>query len=62
MIPCQGKKNPNKPAAVFAAVGIPACLAWDNGLGEDGEDPVGNRALLHLCGAEPRDYPQALYG
>lgn len=60
VIPCQCKNNLSKPAVIFSALGIPTYPVWDNDRGNP-KAPADNRALLHLCGAEPMDYPTGVH-
>lgn len=57
VIPCHGKSNLDKPAAIFMSLGIPVFMIWDSDHGREGARPEDNRALLSLLGVAPEDWP-----
>jgi len=56
VIPCGGKTNIDRPAAIFRQLGIPVYLIWDGDEGEDAK-PEDNHRLLRLMGQEVQDWP-----
>lgn len=60
VIPCMGKSNLDRPAAVFHELGIPTYIIWDGDEGENGARPEDNRYLLRLVGHAEEDWPQAV--
>ena len=57
VIPCMGKNNIDRPAAIFSLLGIPVYCVWDNDHGKQGAKPDANRALMRLMGRPPEDWP-----
>jgi hypothetical protein len=55
VIPCMGKKNLHKAAAIFMALKIPTYVVWDSD--EEKRKPEDNHRLLRLFGAPLEDYP-----
>jgi putative ATP-dependent endonuclease of the OLD family len=56
VIPCGGKTNLDRPAAIFRQLGIPVYLIWDGDEGEEAK-PEDNHRLLRLMGQEVQDWP-----
>jgi hypothetical protein len=56
VIPCMGKKNLHKAAAIFMALKIPTYVVWDSDEGKKTE-PEDNHRLLRLFDAPLEDYP-----
>lgn len=57
IIPCGGKTNIDRPAAIFNELGIQTYLVWDSDKAGDDPKPGTNRLLLNLVGAPPEDFP-----
>lgn len=57
VIPCMGKKNLHKAAAIFMALKIPTYVVWDSDEGKKGAKPEDNHRLLRLFDAPLEDYP-----
>jgi len=58
VIPCNGKTNLDRPAAIFGALDIPVYVIWDSDQGAEHPNPEVNRRLLRLLGQEPEDWPE----
>lgn len=56
VIPCMGKKNLHKAAAIFMALKIPTYVVWDSDEGKKTKSED-NRCLLCLFDAPLEDYP-----
>jgi putative ATP-dependent endonuclease of the OLD family len=56
IIPCGGKTNLDRPAAILRQLGIPVYLIWDGDQGEDAK-PGDNHRLLRLMGQGVQDWP-----
>lgn len=61
VIPCGGKTNIDRPAAIFRSLGIPVYAIWDADQSEETSNPAHNRHLLRLFGQEPEDWPTGVY-
>ena len=57
VIPCMGKNNLDRPAAMFRLLGIPVYCVWDNDHRGKDAKPEDNRRLLRLLGREEEDWP-----
>lgn len=57
VIPCMGKKNLHKAAAIFMALKIPTYVVWDSDEGKKETKPEDNHRLLRLFDAPLEDYP-----
>ena len=57
VIPCMGKTNLHKAAAIFMTLKIPTYVVWDSDEGKKEAKPEDNRRLLRLFGAPLEDYP-----
>jgi len=62
VIPCGGKNNIDRPAAIFRSLGIPVYPIWDSDRGEYGASSEPNQRLLRLLGEQPEDWPAGVYG
>lgn len=60
IIPCNGKNNLDRPAAIFRSLGIPVYVIWDSDKGGKNPRPESNHKLLRLCGAEAEDWPHRI--
>jgi predicted ATP-dependent endonuclease of OLD family len=63
VIPCEGKRNLDRPYAIFSGLGIPVYVIWDSDeRARDEKVAKVNRALLRLLGAtEPHeDWPERI--
>lgn len=60
VIPCHGKSNLDKPAAIFTSLGIPVFLIWDSDRWKNGARAEDNHALLNLLGVEVEDWPSGV--
>ncbi|MGB5872377.1 MAG: TOPRIM nucleotidyl transferase/hydrolase domain-containing protein, partial [Bacteroidota bacterium] len=60
VIPCGGKTNIDKPAAIFRLLGIPCYLVWDGDKGTNNAKPEDNQRLMRLLGQEPEEWPSVL--
>lgn len=60
VIPCHGKSNLDKPAAIFTSLGIPVFLMWDSDRGRDGARAEENHAPLSLLGVQVEDWPSGV--
>jgi hypothetical protein len=60
VIPCHGKTNLDKPAAIFASLGIPIFVVWDSDEHKDDQRPELNHHLLRLLGCEVEDWPHGV--
>lgn len=59
VIPCMGKGNLYKAAAIFKNFGIPTYVIWDSDQGNrDEEKKQNNHRLLRIFGAEITDCPE----
>jgi putative ATP-dependent endonuclease of the OLD family len=59
IIPCGGKTNLDRPAAIFRELGIPVYVVWDSDHGSDDARPEYNHLLLRLLG-QPEGYVRVL--
>lgn len=57
VIPCMGKTNIDKPAAIFKELGIKTYAIWDSDYEVKGANPEDNHRLLRLFGLQPEDWP-----
>jgi energy-coupling factor transporter ATP-binding protein EcfA2 len=57
VVPCMGKANLDRPALIFAALGIPVYLVWDSDEGGREDTSKTNRILLSVVGQPESDYP-----
>ena len=62
IIPCLGKNNVGRPAAVFKMLGIPSYIIWDSDRDKPGADPEANRCLLRLLDHQEEDWPALVGG
>lgn len=62
VIPCGGKTNLDRPAAIFRQLGIPVYMIWDGDEGEKDAKPEDNHRLLRLMGQEVQDWPCQVHG
>jgi len=60
VIPCRGKTNLLKLAAVFKAFSLPLFVVWDSDEGKEDSKVDCNRALLRFFGQEEEDYPDRI--
>lgn len=67
IIPCNGKTNLDRPAAIFSALGIATYVVWDSDSGkypEGGDESSGSKAenhrLLRLMGKPVQDWPSRI--
>lgn len=60
VIPCRGKTNLLKLAAVFKAFSLPLFVVWDSDYGKNDPKVDCNRALLRFFGQEEEDYPDRI--
>ena len=58
VIPCNGKTNLVKVAAVFKAFSIPIYVIWDSDYGAKDPKVPTNHSLLRFVGKEVKDYPE----
>jgi predicted ATP-dependent endonuclease of OLD family len=62
VIPCMGKTNLHKAAAIFKNLQIPTYVVWDSDEGKKDKKPEDNikdnHRLLRLFGAPLEDYPE----
>ena len=57
VIPCMGKNNLDRPAAIFQKLDIPTYVVWDGDEGNKDASPEENRYLLRLLGQDEQDWP-----
>jgi putative ATP-dependent endonuclease of OLD family len=57
VIPCGGKTNLDRPAAIFQQLGIPVYIIWDGDKGDSEADPKDNQRLLRLMNQKEEDWP-----
>jgi len=62
VIPCGGKNNIDRPAAIFRSLGIPTYAIWDSDRGDNNPNPEPNHLLLRLLNQEPEDWPSGVFG
>lgn len=60
LIPCMGKTNLLKLAAVFKAFSLPLFVVWDSDYGKEGSKVGWNQALLRFFGQKEEDYPDKI--
>jgi len=60
VIPCGGKTNLDRPAAIFRELGIPVYLVWDSDYGSADPKPEYNHLLLRLLGQPAEDWPSGI--
>jgi len=60
VIPCMGKPNLLKLAAVFKAFSLPLFVVWDSDYGKNDPKVDWNRALLRFFGQKEEDYPDKI--
>jgi len=68
VIPCLGKPNMDRPAAIFSELNIPSYLIWDsdhreykeNEKSSEEECKKTNRRLLNICGQVAEDWPSGV--
>jgi len=58
VIPCMGKNNIDRPAAIFNKLCIPTYAIWDSDFENDEAKPEENHRLLRLFGQEIEDWPE----
>jgi len=65
VLPCGGKTNLDRPAAIFRALGIAVYVIWDGDKhhenNKDKSRPEVNEALLRLMGVEPTAWPAGVW-
>jgi len=61
IIPCGGKNNLDRPAAIFKELGINTYLVWDGDYGDKNANPQDNHCLLRLVGSNPEDWPEGVF-
>lgn len=57
VIPCMGKNNLDKPAAIFRKLGIPVYVVWDSDYKSERANPKDNHRLLRLFNQPIEDWP-----
>jgi len=57
IIPCHGKNNLLKAAAIFRQYKIPVYVVWDSDMGKPNPKIEDNRSIMRFFGYEPEDYP-----
>jgi predicted ATP-dependent endonuclease of OLD family len=57
VIPCIGKTNLLKAAAIFRQYRIPVYVVWDSDMGKSDPKIEVNRSIMRFFGYEPEDYP-----
>jgi len=57
VIPCSGKTNLLKAAAIFRQYRIPVYVVWDSDMGKSDPKIEVNRSIMRFFGYEPEDYP-----
>ncbi len=57
VIPCMGKNNLDRPAAIFGNLDIPVYIIWDGDCGKKDAKHDTNHLLLGLCGEAIEDWP-----
>jgi len=62
VIPCMGKTNIDRPAAIFRQLQIPVYAIWDSDYGNPDPHVATNRLLLRLFDAPEEDYPEQIAG
>ncbi|MEW6657173.1 MAG: ATP-dependent endonuclease [Thermodesulfobacteriota bacterium] len=62
IIPCGGKTNLDRPAAIFRQLGIPIYIIWDGDKEEKDPRPEDNHRLLRLMGQAIEDWPCQTHG
>jgi putative ATP-dependent endonuclease of OLD family len=67
VIPCMGKNNLDRPAAIFRTLGIPIYIVWDSDCAkgdakQQSKSKVSNHRLLRLCGEAIEDWPEGVSG
>lgn len=60
VIPCMGKTNLLKLAAVFKAFSLPIFVVWDSDFGNRDPKSDCNQALLRFFGQDEEDYPDKI--
>lgn len=60
VIPCMGKTNIDRPAAIFRELEIPVYAIWDSDYGKPDSHEETNRLLLRLFGAPEEDHPEQI--
>lgn len=60
VIPCMGKTNIDRPAAIFRELQISVYAVWDCDYGKQAPHQETNRLLLRLFGAPEEDYPDQI--
>lgn len=60
VIPCMGKPNLHKAAAIFRSLGIRIYVIWDSDEGKNGAKPEDNHRLLRFLGADVEDFPERI--
>jgi putative ATP-dependent endonuclease of OLD family len=60
IIPCMGKNNLDRPAAIFRQLHIPVYVVWDGDWGDKDARPEDNHRLLRLMGAKLEDWPEGV--
>jgi len=60
VIPCMGKTNLDRPAAIFRELGIPVYVVWDGDHGRRDARPEENHRLLRLHGRPEEDWPHRM--
>lgn len=58
VIPCMGKTNLDRPAAIFMELEIPVYVIWDSDVGGQSANPEENHRLLRLLGQPEQDWPE----
>jgi predicted ATP-dependent endonuclease of OLD family len=56
IIPCSGKTNLLKAAAIFRQYRIPVYVVWDSDMGKPDPKIEVNRSIMRFFGYEPEDY------
>jgi putative ATP-dependent endonuclease of OLD family len=62
VIPCGGKTNIDRPATIFAELGIPVYVIWDGDKGGKDAKPEDNKRLLRLMNARVEEWPATIVG
>jgi putative ATP-dependent endonuclease of OLD family len=60
VIPCMGKNNLDRPAAIFRELKIPVYVVWDGDCGDKEAKPEDNHRLLRLMGVASQDWPEVV--
>ena len=59
VIECNGKRNMDRPLAIFKSLGITTYVVWDADLGDENAKQF-NQEMCRLLGHAPEDYPQVM--